>query len=94
MELDATESRLKLGSDLRPSRASLDLQELYWLKFFCIRSRRSKCRRTKVASSESQMLGSDCLASVLISFEMGKIVTQKDEIWQLPLCVLREAEEA
>lgn len=28
MELDATESRLKLGSDLRPSRASLDLQEL------------------------------------------------------------------
>lgn len=36
------------------------------------------------------MLGSDCLASVLIGFEMGKIVTQKDEIWQLPLCVLRE----
>lgn len=28
MELDAAESRLKLGSDLRPSRASLDLQEL------------------------------------------------------------------
>lgn len=28
MELDAAESRLELGSDLGPSRASLDLQEL------------------------------------------------------------------
>lgn len=28
MELDATEPSLKLGSNLRPSRASLDLQEL------------------------------------------------------------------
>lgn len=36
----------------------------------------------------SQMLRGDCLASVCISCEMGKTVTQKHEICQLPRSVL------
>lgn len=35
------------------------------------------------------MLRGDCPPSVHVSFETGKIVTQKYEIWQLPLRVLR-----
>jgi len=35
------------------------------------------------------MLRGDCPASICVGFELGKVVTQQQEIWWIPLRVLR-----